>query len=314
VQDPVDLVVSRIAEEHHGIFAAHHLRELDVSDRERKYRLEVGRWMAVHERVYRVAGAPLTWSGEVLAACWAGGVRAVASHRTAAALWELPGRKRDMVEITCPRWRRARHDGLLVHESGALADLDTTVVDAIPTTTVVRTIFDLASVCGHRTVDLAIDNALRRDLATLAELRAALDRLGRRGRPGTSRFRDVLAERHVDDRVTESERERLLLRMLERHGFPKPKVQFEIRDPLGDLVARPDLAYPDLKIAIEYDSYEHHVAKEALVRDASRRNAVVALGWLPITATAADLQSGGKQLAVDLRRARNLRTGVEVGR
>ncbi len=86
--------------------------------------------------------------------------------------------------------------------------------------------------------------------------------------------------------------------------------QYEIRDADGCLVARVDLAYIDLKIAIEYDSYAHHVGNEALVRDSARRNAVVARGWLPITATANDLRNGGHRLAVDVRRARSLRTGV----
>ena len=30
----------------------------------------------------------------------------------------------DLVEITCPRWRRARHDGLIAHETKALSPID----------------------------------------------------------------------------------------------------------------------------------------------------------------------------------------------
>ncbi len=76
---------------------------------------------------------------------------------------------------------------------------------------------------------------------------------------------------------------------------------------MGNLVARVDFAYPELRIAIEYDSYEHHTGKVALVRDSARRNAVVALGWAPIAATDADLRQGGDHLAQSLRRARNRR-------
>jgi very-short-patch-repair endonuclease len=303
----IDALVSEIAELNHGVFGAHHLRDLKVPPHERKYRLRVGRWVPVREGAYRMAGTPLTWRGHVLAAIWAGGVRAIASHRTAAELWELPGRSDRRVEVTCPRWRRARHDGLVVHETRILGPADLTIVDGIPVTTVTRTIFDLAAVCGSSTVDLAIDNALRRRLTTPSDLRATLDRVAGRGRAGTQRLRGLLDDRGV---VTESEGERLLLRMLERHGLPRPVVQFEIRDDDGHLVARVDFAYPDLKIAIEYDSYEHHVGNAALVRDGARRNAVIARGWLPITATAADLRNEGHRLAFDLRRARALRSGV----
>jgi hypothetical protein len=157
------------------------------------------------------------------------------------------------------------------------------------------------------TLDLAIDNALRRELTTLEELGATLARLARRGRHGTQRFRNALAERDPDAALSESERERLLFGMLRRHGFPLPVPQYEIRDEAGNVIARPDLAYPDLKIAIEYESFQEHTGKVALVHDSARRNAVVALGWAPIAATAVDLRRGGSQLADALRRARNRR-------
>jgi very-short-patch-repair endonuclease len=123
----------------------------------------------------------------------------------------------------------------------------------------------------------------------------------------------LVDERHSGGSETESDAELRLLRMLEAHGLPKPTVQHEIHDVDGRLVARVDFAYPELEIAIEYDSYEHHVGKVALVRDGARRNTMVALGWPPITATAADLRNQAHRLAVDLRRARALRSGVGEG-
>jgi predicted transcriptional regulator of viral defense system len=308
--DHNDGLVCRVAEAHHGIFSQRHLTELGVSRHVRKHRIASGRWAVVHENVYRLVGMPLTWRGRVLAACWAGGPTAVASYSTAAELWEIPGRSTAPIEITCPRWRRTQQQGLLVHESGALKPVDWSLVDGIPVTTAARTIFDLARRPGHRTIDLAIGTALRREVTTVSELTATLDRLARRGRAGTLKFREALERHTSDDALTESEAEHALLRLFANHGLPQPVPQYEIRDRDGRLVARADFAYPDLKIAIEYDSYAHHVGKEALVRDSGRRNAVVALGWLPITATANDLRSGGHRLAIDVHRARSLRTGV----
>jgi hypothetical protein len=234
----------------------------------------------------------------------------VASHRSAAELRSLPGRSTAFLEILCPRWRRARHDGLVVHESLEFEDEDRDQVDGIPTTTVERTLFDLASVVDPTVLDLAVENALRRGITSKLELQRTLTRLGKRGRRGSARFRKAI-ELHLADRaLTESEAELRLLRLIERLGFPSPLPQYEIRDDDGRLVARVDFAYPELKIAIEYDSYAHHLGKEAHDRDGARRNAVVGLGWLPITATAADVRRGGRRLAIDLRRARALRTGV----
>ena len=307
MNETADSRVASFAALHHGVFRLSDLVEMSITRVQRRRRVESGRWLVLYDGIYRIAGVPPRWTGDLLAATWAGGRRALASHRSAAALWDLPGGSRDDVEIVCPRWRRAQERGLVVHESRLLHPADAATRDGIPVTSVERTIFDLAGVARRTTVDLAIDNALRRELTDLPRLEATLLRLARRGRAGTQLFRQLLADRDPTARLSESERERLLFRMLLRHGFPLPVAQHEIRDDLGNFVARPDFAYPDLKIAIEYDSVQEHTGKLALFRDSARRNGIVALGWAPITATAVDLRRGGNQLADALRRARNRR-------
>jgi predicted transcriptional regulator of viral defense system len=309
--ETLDAQVTQIAERHHGVFGAHHLRELEVSRHVRTARLTAGRWERVHEDVYRIVGTPLSWRGRLLAACWAGGVRAAASHRSAAELWGLPGRDGDNIEITCPRWKRARHDGLIVHESLEFEAVDISTREKIPVTTVARTLFDLAGVVGSTTVDLAMATALRRQLTTLRDLDEVCSRVASRGRRGTTKFRAALDMHRGTPAQTESEAEHLLLRLIQQHGLPTPVPQYEIRHSDGTLVARVDFAYPDLKIAIEYDSYAHHLGTEAHDRDGARRNAVLRARWYPITATAADLRSGGHQLAREIAEARAARSGVE---
>jgi very-short-patch-repair endonuclease len=215
----------------------------------------------------------------------------------------MPGRSSSLIEITCPHWRRARVDGLVVHESRAFSDRDITIVDAIPVTTVERTIFDLCAVRGRKTVDLAIDNALRRELTTFDKLAATSRRLGRRGLKGTRLLRALLAERDPQYTPTASEQEQLLLDVLRRCNFPEPVRQFEVRDEFAAFVARVDLAYPELMIVIEYDSYQEHIGNQPLVRDARRRNAIGALGYAIVVATAEDVRYGqGHALASALRR------------
>ncbi len=177
-------------------------------------------------------------------------------------------------------------------------------------TTATRTLFDLASVVGPTTLDLAVATALRRRLVSHHDLQASFDRLAKRGRPGTSRFREVLALHQSSRAQTESEAEHLILRLLTKQGLPAPTPQYEIRHADGALVARVDFAYPDLKIAIEYDSYAHHLGTDAHDRDGARRNTILGLGWYPITATGADLRNGGHRLANEILQARALRSGV----
>ncbi len=72
----------------------------------------------------------------------------------------------------------------------------------------------------------------------------------------------------------------------------------------GDSFARVDLAYPEEKVAIEYDSYEHHTGRDALVRDSARRNRIMAAGWQLFVATAPDLATGATTLCAAIADAR----------
>ena len=293
----LDQEVAALAAIHHGVFSTAVLDELRASKHERQWRVDTGRWTRVYDGVFRIAGAPITWRGEVLAACWAGGTRAVASHRTAAALWDLPGGDSTTIEVSCPRWRRARHAGLVVHESTRLDQIDIAEVDGIPCTAIERTIFDMCGLGGPGMADLLFDSALRRNLTTIPRLVNTRDRLARRGRRGATRFRAALESRDPVAAVPDSAPERMLARYLVGQGLPNPAFQYEVHDADGRFVARTDLAYPDARVLVEYDSYLHHSGKVALDRDSARRNRLVGLRYSVITATPADLRDRAHRLS-----------------
>jgi very-short-patch-repair endonuclease len=102
--------------------------------------------------------------------------------------------------------------------------------------------------------------------------------------------------------VPESEPERLLAIALVARGLPEPELQHVVRDLDGAFVARADLAYPDERILIEYESFEHHTGKVALLRDSARRNAVTSVGYRVLTATAADVRDDALELSRAIRR------------
>ena len=89
----------------------------------------------------------------------------------------------------------------------------------------------------------------------------------------------------------------------EVHRAAPPTITADALHEPFDLVLLSCKAY-DLESAIEYDSYAHHLGTEAHDRDGARRNAIVRLGWTPITATGADLRNGGHRLASDIAEAR----------
>jgi hypothetical protein len=295
-----DTLLAQIVERQHGVFGRTTLRALGFSKQQIAVRVQQERWIEEFEGVFRIAGAPRCWQSGLLAACLAGGLRAAASHRSAASVWGLGGGDQRIQELICPRWRRARHDGLVVHESKALDARDVTVVDAIPVTTVERTLLDLGAVRSPATVERAVEAALRKELTTLAALRSTVRRLGRQGRNGVGVLRRIVDERDPDRRITESDMEFLMLQVLRANGLPEPVVQYEIRHN-GRFVARVDAAYPQWNIALEYESFEWHMGRAAHVRDNARRNAVLRAGWKPVAVTYEDLRSGGACVSADVR-------------
>lgn len=102
--------------------------------------------------------------------------------------------------------------------------------------------------------------------------------------------------------------ETLMLDVIDRHGLPAPVPQYEVYDGHGRFVARVDAAYPDARVAIEYQSYQEHAGPDPLVRDNRRRNALKAIHWDTIEATAPELRDGGQMFCTALRAA--LRTAA----
>ncbi|MFT4157283.1 MAG: hypothetical protein QM630_05055 [Microbacterium sp.] len=116
---------------------------------------------------------------------------------------------------------------------------------------------------------------------------------------GCARVRATLARarEHV-----ESPKETETRLLLVAHGLAEPVVQHPVFD-RGRFVARVDLAYPDLKIATEYEGDGHRRSPEQWRRDIQRQRDLEDLGWIVIRLTELDLRDGGTALIARLRRA-----------
>jgi hypothetical protein len=79
-----------------------------------------------------------------------------------------------------------------------------------------------------------------------------------------------------------------LLRRLVEAGLPTPHRQFMIFHPqTHKFVARPDLAYPDARLAVEYDGARTHGPRHRPT-DARRDQRIAAAGWLALYAHTED--------------------------
>ena len=259
-------------------------------------------WERVHDGVFRVPGAAPSWRGDLRAAVLAAGEGAAISHRSAAALYDVPGGSRAVIELTCVRWDRASRPGLVVHESRRLGPEDIREVDGIPTTTPELVILHLAGMRRSADfVEMLIHAARRKRLITYESTRMTFERHARRGVHGTRVMRAALERWDPAQRPTESEMETLLLQAIREHGLAEPVLQFEVRDARGVFVARVDAAYPDSLLALEYDSKQEHSDEFQLAGDARRRNALAALGYRTLSARHDDLKQGGAELCRQIR-------------
>ena len=178
---------------------------------------------------------------------------------------------------------------MVVHRTTALDPVDVTVVDAIPVTTVTRTLIDLAAVITPDVLEEALDDALRRGLTSIPRLQWRLAELGGRGRAGARAIRAAIAARAGGDAIPASVFETRLFRVLSRSRLPLPVRQHRIRV-RGRVIAVPDFAYPDIRVAIEADGYGSHGGRARWAHDLARRNRVTAVGWRVIHVTWSDLR------------------------
>ncbi|WP_426184046.1 hypothetical protein [Microbacterium sp. TWP3-1-2b2] len=74
-------------------------------------------------------------------------------------------------------------------------------------------------------------------------------------------------------------------------GLPEPVVQHAVDD-AGGLVATVDLAYPELKIAMEYEGDGHRTDRDQWRIDIQRQRRLEELGWVVIRLTELDLTTG----------------------
>ena len=75
-------------------------------------------------------------------------------------------------------------------------------------------------------------------------------------------------------------------------GLPMPKLQYEILDGNGEL-RRVDFAWPDAKVAVEYDGVDWHSGADAMRRDRRRQAALLDVGWVVICIVFEDVQIPG---------------------
>ncbi len=223
--------------------------------------------------------------------------------RTAARLHGLPGlllrRPHEPVDIALPgegdnRQRR----GYLRHWM-TTPDAETVDLAGIRTSTIRRTLEDLALLCDRDVFVAVLDAMLQQERLTRDEILDLRVRV-------TARRHGDRAERwwsQIDGRA-ESPLETRVRLLLDDAGLLPDELQWLVRDPSSGLpLARLDFAWPSLRVAIETDGAGPHGEPTALYRDRTRQNALVRLGWNVLRFTWRDAMYEARGLRETVRAA-----------
>lgn len=238
-------------------------------------------WRRLFQDVYVHASVPITHEMRARAATLLL-PNGVVTGTSAAALWGVDLlHLDDDVELTLPpsshmvrlagiRARRARLDpGDIRRRRG------------IPVTTAEATALRLAAALPETDAVVAIDQLVQTGVADIGPIRRLA--AARHG-PGSARARTVCA---LADGRAESPQETRLRLLMARGGLPAPVPQFSLRVD-GRFLARLDSAWPDVKVAVEYDGL-WHAEPGQFARDRHRLNELHAAGWRVVFVTAPDV-------------------------
>jgi hypothetical protein len=273
----VDEMIAEMAASQHGLVELDQLVTGGVQPHHVERRVKRGSLSRVRPAVFAVAGSPRTFEQLVLAAVLAAGPNAVASHTTAAVLWDLPLVQHEIFEMTTSRRHWARMPGVRAHRTVAFLGCEHTSRRQIPITTVARTLVDLSGSFSVAQLGRMTDSALREGTLRLDDLRTCVAGLPpARGRHPT-RVESVLERRLAGYNPGDSGLEMRFTRAIVGNGLPGPVQQYPVS--VGRRHYRIDLAYPELKIAIEIDGWEYHRSRGSFDDDRSRANDLVVAGW-----------------------------------
>lgn len=259
----------------HGVTTLANALELGVTPSQVRTLVRNGHLVRPHRGLLVATAVPRSWLQDCsLAVHWS---RGVLSHRAAARLHELDGFTRDGPEVTIPCGLAIPSFTWPVHRTDRLSKLDVTTVRGIPVTSIARTLVDLGAVSDPESVEGAVDSALRLGVR-LSWIWQTLTRLDRPGPTGTAVLRQILEQPDRAGPLPDSMFERLLERLCVAAALPQPIRQYEVMDNSGQLVARLDAAWPEIKLGLEAHSQRWHSGPKSVRRDQERDNRLAALG------------------------------------
>jgi very-short-patch-repair endonuclease len=259
--------LAKWAEAHHRVISVSELVSLGYSPTEISDRVKQGRLKKLTRGVYQIGPGPLPQMGRFRAALLAAGPGAAVFGRSAAALHGVRPDGRSTVDVVTPQRRRNRED--VNCHCVPLSDEDVTEVDGLKTTTLARTLLDLALTHPNH-ITRAMIRAERLSLFDLFAIRDAMERAPRHR--GKRAVKEALIGYHPLAALTRSFAELAYLMLVTRADLPTPRVNQLVHD------EEVDFHWPALHLVVEIDGPHHDTAHQR-AKDHARDDLLEALGW-----------------------------------
>ena len=264
----LDEPVGRLAGRQHGVVSRAQLLHLGLTTSAILHRTRRGWLRPLHRRVFSVGITELSKLGRWMGAVLACGPDALLSHQSAVELWEIRKAGPGPIEITLTTASKRRVHGLVIHRRTVLGPPDRRARHGIPVTSPTRTLADLALRLSAADLESAVNEAARLDLIDPERLRGELNNM--RGEAGTKTLLRLL-DRQVF-RLTDSELERLFLRLVRGAQLPVPETRVWLNG------FRVDFFWPELGLVIETDGLRYHRTPAQQAQDRRRDQVLTAAG------------------------------------
>jgi hypothetical protein len=220
------------------------------------------------------------------------GVEAVACMGTAAAFYGFDSENTAALHVLDPGVRVRPTVGLSVHQRVG-APLQR--VSGRLTTEPAWTAIEVARQLRRPRALATLDGALHSGWCTTAELEQAVRQQS--GRRGIVAVRQLLA--HADGRAESAMESEARLVMID-YGLPTPELQWPIIGRNSESW-RVDFAWPDAKVAAEYESIEFHSGPAEMLKDRMRIAGIQEAGWTVIPIVGDDVRRQPDRLANRIR-------------
>lgn len=266
------MAMARVQRKQLGLVALWQLRQASVPDNLVRRARTGGHLNVFRSGVLVSPSAPSHPFQPLLAACLAAGPDAVASHWAAGAVHRMPRVAPGALEISAPG--NVRLAGVTVHRvSLPIHPLDQDRRCGVPTTSVARTLVDLAGTGRLWLIERALDDALVRGLCRLSDVHASLDRAGRRhGVTGLRKLLDARREERID-----SHQELRWIRLIRAEVGAEPVLHHRVS--LAEGVFEIDIGFPSDMVGFEVNGWAAHGTRSAFDHDARKGLALLAAGW-----------------------------------